>query len=133
MELGIGQSGAEELKVDAILICALEEIPDGGAKALQLSRVGESLALVAVRRGGEVWVYRNCCPHFSVPLDFHPGEFCTYGGALLMCAHHSAMFRFDDGLCVDGPCTGARLDALPVCVQEGSLWLRADAPAIATI
>lgn len=113
--------------MDTILLCALEEIPDGGARPLQLSLSGENLALVAVRQGDQAWVYRNRCPHFSVPLDFHPGEFCTYGGALLMCAHHSAMFRFDDGVCVDGPCAGASLSALPVEIRQGSLWLSANA------
>jgi len=34
-----------------------------------------------------------------------------------MCAHHSALFRFDDGLCIDGPCAGAALEAVPVEVD----------------
>ncbi|CDF84634.1 Conserved hypothetical protein [Pseudomonas knackmussii B13] len=109
--------------VDATELCALEEIPDGGAKSLELALDGERLALVAVRRGSEAWLYRNRCPHFSVPLDFRSGEFCTYGRQWLMCAHHSAMFRFEDGLCVDGPCTGAHLQAQPFRLEEGRLWL----------
>ena len=30
-----------------------------------------------------------------------------------MCAHHSAMFRFEDGVCIDGPCQGAALTPVP--------------------
>ncbi|EMQ5443608.1 Rieske (2Fe-2S) protein [Pseudomonas aeruginosa] len=110
----------------ARVLCALEEIPDGGARGLQLFFGDERLSLVAVRRGGQAWVYRNRCPHFSVPLDFRPGEFCTYRGEVLMCAHHSALFRFEDGLCIDGPCAGAALEGLHCRVEAGLLLLLGD-------
>jgi protocatechuate 3,4-dioxygenase beta subunit len=63
----------------------------------------------------------NRCPHFSVPLDYRPQEFCTYRGKILMCAHHSAMFRFEDGHCIDGPCKGAQLEPVPVRWVEDQL------------
>jgi nitrite reductase/ring-hydroxylating ferredoxin subunit len=40
-----------------------------------------------------------------------------------MCAHHSAMFRFEDGACVDGPCLGARLTAVPIRIENGMVRL----------
>lgn len=97
-----------------IVLCVIHDIQDGGARALEATLDGKPTALVAVRRGEDVWVYRNRCPHFSVPLDFNPGEFNTYRGQVLMCAHHSALFRFEDGLCIDGPCQGASLEPLQV-------------------
>ncbi|WP_449433427.1 Rieske (2Fe-2S) protein [Pseudomonas putida] len=109
----------------AVALCSIEDIPDGGAKGLSAEWAGRPLALIAVRRGQQVWLYRNCCPHFSIPLDYHPGEFCTYKEQLIMCAHHSALFRFEDGVCVDGPCTGARLEPVACHVQEGRLVLGA--------
>lgn len=99
------------------LLCELDAIADGGALALEAQPGG--VPLVLVRRGGQVWAYRNRCPHFSVPLDYRPGEFCTYRSQVLMCAHHSALFRFEDGQCIEGPCEGSRLDAVPVSVVEG--------------
>jgi nitrite reductase/ring-hydroxylating ferredoxin subunit len=106
-----------------IRVCAIEQVPDGGALALEIPVEGKNTPLVAVRRGTQVWVYRNRCPHFSVPLDYEPGAFCTYQQRLLMCAHHSAMFRFEDGHCIDGPCLGARLDSVPVVQHSEALWL----------
>jgi nitrite reductase/ring-hydroxylating ferredoxin subunit len=106
---------------EKIILCRLDEIAEGGAKALEVIIDGQPQALVAVRRGEHAWLYRNCCPHFSVPLDYTPGEFCTYRSQIIMCAHHSAMFRFEDGLCVDGPCAGARLEAMACRVEGGAL------------
>jgi nitrite reductase/ring-hydroxylating ferredoxin subunit len=109
--------------VAAIALCAVDQVPEGGALGLQAVLQGQATALIAVRRGAQVWVYRNRCPHFSIPLDYQPGTFSTYQGHLLMCAHHSAMFRFADGQCIDGPCQGAQLDNVAVYEQDGQLWL----------
>lgn len=97
-------------------LCLVDDIEDGGALGVQAKVNGVDLPLVAVRIGDDVWVYVNSCPHFSVVLDFQPGVFCTYSGARLMCAHHSAMFRFEDGLCTEGPCKGRSLEKIPTLI-----------------
>jgi nitrite reductase/ring-hydroxylating ferredoxin subunit len=104
-------------------LCAFDQVPDGGALGFEATLRGQATAVIAVRRGTQVWVYRNRCPHFSIPLDYQPGLFSTYQTRLLMCAHHGAMFRFEDGRCIDGPCEGANLDSVPVYEQDGVLWL----------
>ncbi|WP_081716229.1 Rieske (2Fe-2S) protein [Paraburkholderia mimosarum] len=96
-------------------LCRLAEVPDGGARVLDEASAGRPI--VVVRRGDNVWAYVNRCPHFSVSLDFVPGSVSCYRSQVLMCAHHSALFRFDDGKCIDGPCKGASLDAVRVEVD----------------
>jgi nitrite reductase/ring-hydroxylating ferredoxin subunit len=41
-----------------------------------------------------------------------------------MCAYHCAVYRFEDGVCIDGPAVGLRLDALPIEVVDGEVRLR---------
>ncbi|CAN0620880.1 Rieske domain-containing protein [Burkholderia multivorans] len=101
-------------------LCRLDEVPDGGARVIDASQV--DVPVVIVRRGGDVWAYENRCPHFSVPLDFEPGSVSCYRSRVLMCAHHSALFRFEDGHCIEGPCAGARLDARKVDVDAAG-WI----------
>lgn len=110
------ESASSESTSVGTALCRLDEIPDGGAIAVPLDPMTQCIVL---RRGGEAWAYVNRCPHFSIPLDFEPGEFCTYDATHLMCAHHSAMFRFEDGQCVDGPCEGAALTKIDVLVRDG--------------
>ena len=87
----------------------------------------ERLGILLLRRGNEVWGYVNQCPHFSIPLNYEPGVFWTYDGEILMCAHHRAMFRFEDGACFDGPCQGRRLTAIPIKVDRDKVyWSAAD-------
>ncbi|RQS60976.1 Rieske (2Fe-2S) protein [Burkholderia sp. Bp8963] len=106
-------------------LCALDDVPDGGALCVAGAAHDaaptdadagspDSADVVVLRRSDEAWAYRNVCPHFSIPLNYEPGTFWTYDAQWLMCAHHSAMFRFEDGRCVDGPCEGAGLTAVPV-------------------
>jgi len=55
----------------------------------------------------------------AVPLDGTDlGRFATPDGRHRVCGEHGALYRPDDGLCVAGPCLGARLRALPVVVPR---------------
>jgi nitrite reductase/ring-hydroxylating ferredoxin subunit len=101
-------------------LCRLTDVPDGGARVIDVSPA--DAPIVVVRRGAQVWAYANRCPHFSVPLDFEPGEISCYRAQVLMCAHHSALFRFEDGHCIEGPCAGASLDAMKVDV-DANAWI----------
>ena len=38
-----------------------------------------------------------------------------------MCAFHCAVFRFADGVCVEGPALGMHLAAVPVRVDNGDV------------
>jgi nitrite reductase/ring-hydroxylating ferredoxin subunit len=100
------------------LLCEVTEIPDLGARELTFGEGNDAFRILLLRRGEAVWAYRNRCPHHSLPLNFEPDVFHTFDGEIVMCAHHTAMFRIDDGYCFDGPCLGARLDPLPL-VREG--------------
>ena len=75
-------------------------------------------ALVVVLPSGERRAYLNLCCHLPVPLDGGSREFLSADGQHLVCGTHGALYRLHDGLCVEGPCTGERLLALPFEVRE---------------
>jgi nitrite reductase/ring-hydroxylating ferredoxin subunit len=102
-------------------LCRLDEVPDGGAREVAFGEGRDAYRVLLLRRGGMVWGYRNVCPHFSLPLNYEPQGFLTEAGETITCAHHGATYRFEDGRCLDGPCTGAALDALPVRNFSGRL------------
>jgi nitrite reductase/ring-hydroxylating ferredoxin subunit len=112
---------------------ALADVSEGGARcARRIDADGVVQRVIVLRRGETLWAYVNRCPHFSVGLDFEPGEFATYDGAVLMCAHHSAMFRYEDGYCFDGPCLGQRLDGFALR-RHGTQFFPADGGASAPL
>jgi nitrite reductase/ring-hydroxylating ferredoxin subunit len=82
----------------------------------------EPFHLVIFAREGGVCAFENRCPHFSIPLNYEPGLFWVYDDSVLMCAHHSAMFHLDDGVCFDGPCQGAALHRVSVEVRDGAIY-----------
>jgi len=97
-------------------LCTLDDVPDGGG-------FEPAAAILVLRRGDDAWAYQNVCPHFSIPLNYESNTFCAYGGELVMCAHHSAMFRFEDGACIDGPCLGASLTSIPIRVENRKIFI----------
>ena len=71
--------------------------------------------------------YLNACPHVGTPLDLVPDQFLSEDGRHLVCATHGALFRIEDGFCVDGPGHGLHLTAVPVTVEAGLVTLPATA------
>ena len=102
-------------------LCTLDKIEDEAGKALVVGR-GDTkwpFRMFVVRRGDEVWGYVNTCPHQHIPLDYFPDRFVSTDKRFIMCANHAALFNFDDGYCVSGPCAGQSLQRVPVTVRDG--------------
>jgi len=78
---------------------------------------------MAIRRGDDVYVYVNSCPHLGTPLDFTPGRFLSLDKTHIVCATHGALFRIGDGYCVSGPCAGKSLQTAPFKIHDGFILL----------
>ena len=102
-------------------LCALDEVPDPGAKGFRF-REGDYLFLgFVVRRGGVVRGYVDRCPHAGTPLALIGDRFLTREGDLILCSTHGALFRPLDGVCVAGPCAGLALAPWPVAIEDGAV------------
>ena len=99
-------------------ICALDELENPGAKGFVIPDDWPVHAFV-VRKGERVYAYVNVCPHTGRSLHWKPDAFLTKDRNLIMCSAHGAIFEIETGICVAGPCPGARLRALPVRVSGG--------------
>lgn len=74
-----------------------------------------------VRRGSRYFAYQNVCQHLPVTLDLNDNSFFNHDKSLLQCQMHGALYEMETGLCVGGPCEGARLRALPLKEQKDQL------------
>ena len=108
---------------DPAPLCRLDDIPDRGSNGFYTDGADRRLLYMAIRRGNEVFVYENRCPHTGLPLDFQPGRFLATDGALIQCSNHGAQFRIKDGFCVSGPCQGDSLKAVKTEIRDGHLYL----------
>jgi nitrite reductase/ring-hydroxylating ferredoxin subunit len=103
-------------------LCRLDDIPDGGATAVDASLADGEESLILLRRGEQVRGYLNVCPLAGRRLDSATGWFLlTYD--TLICAVHGATFNPADGLCIAGPCRGEQLRTVAVRVEEGEVRL----------
>lgn len=110
--------------MSGVVLCRLADIADGASDGFVATRPsGERVAVLAVRRGGQVFAYVNSCPHTGAPLDFQPGWFLNPDKTLIQCSTHGALFRIDDGFCVKGPCAGKSLVPVLVTVKYGAVYL----------
>ncbi len=105
------------------LICPLQQLDDPGSYGFTVEQDGEQVEGFVVRRDNEFFAYRNSCPHTGSPLDWVEHQFLDVEGALIQCAVHDARFMIESGECVMGPCPGESLEALPLQVEDGNIYL----------
>ncbi len=89
-------------------LCSIHDLEDDQAKGFSL----EGLSLVAVKKDGQYYVYKNSCPHLGIPLEFMPDEFLDMERRFIQCANHGALFEIETGACIAGPCTGQSLKSV---------------------
>ncbi len=97
----------------------VENFPDNSAHGVQI----DGVALLIVKRAGQLYVYENLCPHTRETLDPQGGSLAKSDGLLIQCQRHAAEFIADTGECVAGPCQGETLNAIPFTLSGGDIYL----------
>lgn len=113
----------------ARVLCALSDIPEGGAREFRIGAGDWPLRGFLVRTRQGVHAYVNRCPHAGHALNLRPDRFLTADGSLIVCSSHGALFEKSTGFCVAGPCAGRALTALAVEVRAGLVLLAEPAGA----
>src|SRR5262245_13290529 len=102
--------------------CTAAAVTPGRAAKFVMERVpGPAAAGFVVNHGGRHYAYENLCPHAGTPLDQRSGGFFTEDGRHLACGTHGAIFAPASGVCVEGPCPGARLRPLSIATDGPDL------------
>ena len=98
-----------------------EALGPGQTATFRVAARGRTLSGFIVNHEGTYHAYVNRCPHAGTTLDQWPNEFWTEDGQYLICATHGAIFAPATGVCVEGPCPGARLERLRVAREGDAL------------
>lgn len=101
-------------------LCKLQDLADNAAKGFEL----DGRKLFAVRRGGDVYLYENRCPHKGIPLEWMPDTFLDPDKQFIQCSTHGALFTIDAGLCIAGPCNGAHLQPVAFELSDDQIILQ---------
>ncbi|MFW6322933.1 MAG: PfkB family carbohydrate kinase, partial [Guyparkeria sp.] len=114
---GFAGLGPEDPAEDPHLLCRLEDLDDLDALGVTpRGHTGPVDELIVTRDGERVCAWRNVCPHNGSPLSRDHHDFLEphEGVPRLRCNVHQAYFRLEDGLCIEGPCEGERLQPVEI-------------------
>ncbi len=100
-------------------IANLADIAEPGAVEFRVGEDDWPFRGFIVRWQGQVYAYTNTCPHTGHPLNINPDGFFSLDMMSLLCTSHGALFEPDTGLCIGGPCSGAKLKALECRIDNG--------------
>ena len=100
-------------------LCAPDELAEGQSRGFEIAEE----KLLAVRKNGQLYAYRNRCPHRGIPLEWLPDQFLDNSASLIQCATHGALFLIESGECVAGPCAGQSLQELAIREDDQGIWV----------
>ncbi|HUM99067.1 MAG: hypothetical protein B7X12_03575 [Halothiobacillus sp. 20-53-49] len=131
-ERKIQQIGLDNLNTEATQtakaqpLCHLDDL--GAADALGVHPVNGIPSIIVVRTNKTLQAYRNICPHNGSPLSKTQRGYLIDkpDGVALRCAVHNAHFDSQSGACTQGPCPGAHLQTVPICIKGDAVFLASD-------
>lgn len=100
-------------------LCHLDDIEEGRAKGFELN----GKQLFAVKKDNQLHLYYNYCPHLGTPLEWLEDQFLDADGTFIQCATHGALFVIESGQCIQGPCRGKALRAIPFVMGNGFMMV----------
>ncbi|RPH30187.1 Rieske (2Fe-2S) protein [Buttiauxella warmboldiae] len=95
----------------SIPLCLADSLREGQARGFDPDNSGQA-TVIALRYRGEIFLWRNVCPHLGTPMNWRRDAFMDPAGEKLVCFAHGAIFEPDSGLCIQGACLGQRLTEL---------------------
>lgn len=104
-----------------IELCNLNTIEEDGSKGFQVNE----LAVFAIRKQQEVYLYLNSCPHLGIELEWEEDRFLDSEAMHIQCSTHGALFVIETGLCVAGPCLREKLTPIPCTVRDNIVYITA--------
>jgi nitrite reductase/ring-hydroxylating ferredoxin subunit len=99
-------------------------IPENSAREFAVNKDDTTVELFVIHINGRFFAYVNRCPHTGINLNWMPGQFFDINNQFIQCSTHGALFRFDDGFCVRGPCAGASLQSLPLKIDNDEIHVQ---------
>ena len=107
-----------------VVVVSKKGFTESTAKSFSAKIKGKIFKGFIVLKEGKFYAYQNLCRHLPVTLDLDDDDFFTHDKRHLQCQMHGAMYEVETGLCIAGPCLGARLLGLQLEEEETRLVIR---------
>jgi nitrite reductase/ring-hydroxylating ferredoxin subunit len=109
---------------EEVAVGRFDDLDDPGCREFRIGDGDWPFKGFVVRQGDDVFAYQNYCVHVGHPLNWAPDNFLTKDRANIICSSHGAIYEIPTGLCIGGPCLGKSLNALPIEIREGVVFVR---------
>ena len=107
-----------------IKLMDVDSLPSYSAREFTLESDSTPVNVFVININHNYFAYENRCPHTGVTLNWQPDQFFDIDNHFVQCSTHGALFRFDDGYCVRGPCAGAKLNNLPLKIEGDAIYVK---------
>jgi nitrite reductase/ring-hydroxylating ferredoxin subunit len=104
------------------------QLRHGESARFQFERGAWKLEGFVLRWHDALYAFANCCPHWSVDLDYGTGDFYDAELDRIVCKNHGALFHPQTGFCEWGPCTGHSLERFELTLEADTALVEVPPP-----
>ncbi|MGY8813687.1 MAG: Rieske (2Fe-2S) protein [Gammaproteobacteria bacterium] len=108
----------QNMKPRPYSLCVIDDIPEDEARSFVINHNEIAIQLFIVKKANNVYAYENRCPHVGTSLDWQPNQFLDSSNSWIQCSTHGALFRIEDGFCIQGPCVNQYLTGIKVEIKN---------------
>ncbi|MDH5544213.1 MAG: Rieske 2Fe-2S domain-containing protein [Gammaproteobacteria bacterium] len=105
------------------LLCAMSELQENTPRGFSLGDDPDTQDVFLIKRDGQVYAFKNSCPHTGATMNWLPDAFMDMEGFYIQCSIHGALFNVEDGLCVRGPCVNQSLTPATIRIENQQIFL----------
>ena len=105
-------------------LCKQQDLTEDKARGFTIGQKPENLELLLVKKDGQIYAYKNHCPHLGITLNWQEDEFLSLEKTHIECSTHGALFNLGDGHCIAGPCIRQDLQPLTIELRDDEVWLQ---------
>lgn len=103
-------------------LCNLDELNHLETKAIYSNLYEKKIIVLLYKQ--KIYAWLDACPHYTqaTPMSWRKDQYLTEDRKFIKCFAHGALFDFQTGDCVKGPCIGQKLTSVKVVIESNELY-----------
>lgn len=110
------------MKVKSEFLCNLNELAPLHTRAFYSTLYQKKVIVLLYEK--QIYAWLDACPHYSqaTPMSWKNDQYLSEDHKFIKCFAHGALFNFQTGDCVQGPCVGKKLTSVNIAIVKNRLY-----------
>lgn len=103
-------------------LCEINELSHLKTKAIYSTLYQKKVIVLLFDQ--QIYAWLDACPHYvqATPMSWKSDHYLSEDKKFIQCFAHGALFDFQTGHCIKGPCIGQKLTEVKIAIVNNQLF-----------